>query len=570
MIKLEHVMAPAIRGVNNIIKKIYFSNYSLVTQIIIINLLTAVLGFLFLFLFNYLLLSSSENIDNQISRISNDLNQTTNYLKNNAIIRVPQFNEEYCENLNDQSDNECGDIILSNPQLDPTSTQRYLLDNYLNDQNTVKVYDDSWIKFADTGDIYISSDVIEVDIEEPTKKGSLYDEYKYNYLKYYNFLQESFSKSKIYSKIKKYKGDIFLVKETIKEQSNLSYIYLNENNSAIIINSKPIIKDNNIYGVVLVSGPLIRENNDTGLISFNLINLFIIIICIMFFLSILFSQSIVSPITTLSKIVRLTRDKSSKLDKKIIYPKRKDEIGILSDDIQSMLEDLKKRIDEIEGFAADVSHELKNPIASLKSSNELLLDNKISAEKKLLLKKNMKKDIERMNTLINDISVYTLTQVEIDDALFYNFNFSDFLNDLLKSYQSNTKKIKINFEYDKKETYIYANKDQFARVFINLIDNSISYSPVESEILIKMQNLKDAVSILIADQGPGIEENLWIKVFDRFYTDRKSDQDKKHSGLGLSISKKIIESFSGSLQLTNFKSKKYFGACFEINLPLKD
>tara|TARA_Y100001960_G_scaffold303467_1_gene355571 strand:+ start:1547 stop:3217 length:1671 start_codon:yes stop_codon:yes gene_type:complete len=556
--------------VNNIIKKIYFSNYSLVTQIIIINLLTAVLGFLFLFLFNYLLLSSSENIDNQISRISNDLNQTTNYLKNNAIIRVPQFNEEYCENLNDQSDNECGDIILSNPQLDPTSTQRYLLDNYLNDQNTVKVYDDSWIKFADTGDIYISSDVIEVDIEEPTKKGSLYDEYKYNYLKYYNFLQESFSKSKIYSKIKKYKGDIFLVKETIKEQSNLSYIYLNDNNSAIIINSKPIIKDNNIYGVVLVSGPLIRENNDTGLISFNLINLFIIIICIMFFLSILFSQSIVSPITTLSKIVRLTRDKSSKLDKKIIYPKRKDEIGILSDDIQSMLEDLKKRIDEIEGFAADVSHELKNPIASLKSSNELLLDNKISAEKKLLLKQNMKKDIERMNTLINDISVYTLTQVEIDDALFYNFNFSDFLNDLLKSYQSNTKKIKINFEYDKKETYIYANKDQFARVFINLIDNSISYSPMESEILIKMKNLKDAVSIIIVDQGPGIEENLWIKVFDRFYTDRKSDQDKKHSGLGLSISKKIIESFSGSLQLTNFKSKKYFGACFEINLPLKD
>ena len=235
-----------------------------------------------------------------------------------------------------------------------------------------------------------------------------------------------------------------------------------------------------------------------------------------------------------------------------------------------MLEDLKKRIDEIEGFAADVSHELKNPIASLKSSNELLLDNKISAEKKLLLKKNMKKDIERMNTLINDISVYTLTQVEIDDALFYNFNFSDFLNDLLKSYQSNTKKIKINFEYDKKETYIYANKDQFARVFINLIDNSISYSPVESEILIKMKNLKDAVSIIIVDQGPGIEENLWIKVFDRFYTDRKSDQDKKHSGLGLSISKKIIESFSGSLQLTYFKSKKYFGACFEINLPLKD
>ena len=114
---------------------------------------------------------------------------------------------------------------------------------------------------------------------------------------------------------------------------------------------------------------------------------------------------------------------------------------------------------------------------------------------------------------------------------------------------------------------IYANKDKLAQVFSNLIDNSLSYSPQNSEILIE-QNIEDKnVIISIFDQGPGIDTSLKSKIFERFYTDREVNQDK-HSGLGLAIAKKIIESFSGSLKLNNFKSEKYFGACFIIILPL--
>ena len=312
-----------------------------------------------------------------------------------------------------------------------------------------------------------------------------------------------------------------------------------------------------------------NENNEIGLISFNLINLFLIIIFVMFFLSILFSQSIVSPIKTLSKIVRSERDKSNKNINEFVYPKRHDEIGILSDDIRSMSKDLKKRIYEIETFAADVSHELKNPLASLKSSNELLGNNKISDEKKLLLLKNMQNDIERMNSLITDISSYTLTQVEIDEELFYNFDLVDFFTEFLQSYSSNLKDIKINFEFEKKPSMIYGNKDKLAQVFVNIIDNSLSHSPPKSDILIQQKIIKKNVVIFVFDQGPGISNDLSSKIFERFYTDRSSEKNK-HSGLGLSIAKKIIESFSGSIKLTNLKSQKYFGACFEINLPLKE
>ena len=216
-----------------------------------------------------------------------------------------------------------------------------------------------------------------------------------------------------------------------------------------------------------------------------------------------------------------------------------------------------------------MSHELKNPLASLKTSNELLINNRINEKKKILLIKNMQKDIERMNTLITDISSYTLTQVEIDEDLFYEFDLIDFLNNFLKSYETNYKNIMIDFEHESKPAIIFANKEKLAQVFFNLIDNSLSFSPINSKILIKLKILKDEIIIYICDQGPGITEDLSIKIFDRFYTDRESDPSEEHSGLGLSIAKNIIESCSGSLKLNKIRLRDYEGACFEINLPLK-
>lgn len=585
-------MVLAIRGVSSN-NNISLSNYSLTTQIIIINLFTSIIGLIFLFLFNYILLSNNESLDNQIANIKNDLYQVRDYLSEKSVIRIPQFKVESCLRSKDhqiviapkclENNRQTYEFSeTSDLQLDPTSTQKYILDNYLNKTNSIKVYDDTWIKFADTEDIYVSSDIIEVDIgtdiEEYSNNLNLYIQYKNHYLRYFNYFQEYFNRTKIQkgiskysdnSRITKYKGDILLVKETIIKQSNLSYVFEDDSNNIIIVHSSPIKKDDSIYGVVLVSGILNKENNEVGLISFNLINLFIIIICIMFFLSILFSQSIVSPIKTLSKIVRIERDKSKKNKNKLFYPQRLDEIGILSNDIHSMSKDLKNRINEIEDFTADVSHELKNPLASLKSSNELLINNKITAEKKSLILKNMQKDIERMNTLITDISRYTLTGIELESELFYRFDIVDFLEEFLKSYPSNSKDIKIKFEFENKPSMIYASKDKLAQVFINLIDNSFSYSPRNSEILIHQKNLNKDVIILISDQGQGMTQDLKNKIFERFYTDRTSNKDQ-HTGLGLSIAKKIIESFSGSIKLINVNSQKYLGACFEINLPLKD
>ena len=138
-----------------------------------------------------------------------------------------------------------------------------------------------------------------------------------------------------------------------------------------------------------------------------------------------------------------------------------------------------------------------------------------------------------------------------------------------KSYSSNSKNIRIIFEYEKGPLYIYANQNKLGQVFNNLIDNSLSYSPKNSEILIKLKPKDKKAVIFICDQGIGIERNLREKIFERFYTDRIDNKDK-HSGLGLSIAKKIVENFEGKLELSDVNFKQYYGACFKIDLPLKE
>ena len=149
------------------------------------------------------------------------------------------------------------------------------MDNYLNKTNSVKIYDDTWAKFVDTEKVYFSEDVVEVDVEkdilESSNNSGFYIKYKDNYLKFFNYLQKYFDRSKIDLEINEYRQDIILVKETIKSQKKLSYLYEDESKNIIMVNSSPIVKDNNIYGVVIISDILTKPSKETGLVSFNLL-----------------------------------------------------------------------------------------------------------------------------------------------------------------------------------------------------------------------------------------------------------------------------------------------------------
>ena len=559
---------------NSFFKKLSLSNYSLTSQILIINFLTAIIGLFFFIIINFFLISTDTNERFKIQSKQNNkiINQIANYLEESAILRVRLFNETCEENISKDSDyeiknniQECENIILSEPQLEPTITQKYVIQNYLDENFIVKIYDESWIVYVDTEEMYLSSYVIELDIENFPENRNFFNVYKNLYLNLFQKIYDFFIKIKLQSFFIDFRGDVFVVQETIKKQLSSSNIYLDSENNITQIISKPIVKNSSVYGVVLIKSILNQEANNISIISFNLINLYFVIILIMFLSSLFFSRSLISPIKLLSRITRFEREKSNKKNN-LEYPRRKDEIGILGKDISSMSDDLKKRINEIESFASDVSHELKNPLSSLKSSSELLIQNKITEDNKNLLIKNMAKDIERMNILISDISNYTLTQVEIDEEIFEKFDVIVFVEDFIKSLPHNN--IKIDFKSNNAPAYIVANKNKLAQVFYNIIHNSFSYSPSKSKILINTIIQDENIIFHIVDQGIGVPLDFKEKIFDRFYTDRLKDKDK-HTGLGLSISRKIIESFKGSINLIENHYEIYQGACFEIKLPLK-
>ena len=559
---------------NSFFKKLSLSNYSLTSQILIINFLTAIIGLFFFIIINFFLISTDTNERFKIQSKQNNkiINQIANYLEESAILRVRLFNETCEENISKDSDyeiknniQECENIILSEPQLEPTITQKYVIQNYLDENFIVKIYDESWIVYVDTEEMYLSSYVIELDIENFPENRNFFNVYKNLYLNLFQKIHDFFIKIKLQSFFIDFRGDVFVVQETIKKQLSSSNIYLDSENNITQIISKPIVKNSSVYGVVLIKSILNQEANNISIISFNLINLYFVIILIMFLSSLFFSRSLISPIKLLSRITRFEREKSNKKNN-LEYPKRKDEIGILGKDISSMSDDLKKRINEIESFASDVSHELKNPLSSLKSSSELLIQNNISEGSKNLLIRNMTKDIERMNILISDISNYTLTQVEIDEEIFEKFDVIVFVEDFIKSLPHNN--IKIDFKSNNAPAYIVANKNKLAQVFYNIIHNSFSYSPSKSKILINTIMQDENIIFHIVDQGIGVPLDFKEKIFDRFYTDRLKDKDK-HTGLGLSISRKIIESFKGSINLIENHYEIYQGACFEIKLPLK-
>jgi len=284
-------------------------------------------------------------------------------------------------------------------------------------------------------------------------------------------------------------------------------------------------------------------------------------------LSFIFSRGLISPIKKLSNLTILERDKVT--NEKIQYPKRGDEIGILSNEIQDMSFDLKSQISQLEKFAADVSHELKNPLTSLHSTSELLLSDKVSDDNKKTLINNMNKDIKRMNHLITDISNFTRIKAEVELEKNEYLDLNSFLNEVSNYFKGNYKNIEIIVEAKITDATVLVNKSKLLQVFINIIENSISIARINTKILIQISSHENHnIQVKIYDQGKGISSADSEKIFNRFYSDRE-DNNRSHTGLGLSIAREIIQSFKGSLKLTKSDKNDYTGACFALILPIR-
>ena len=567
LIKFAQGMDQVIHGVNNY-NKLALYNLPLSIQILVINFFITLVGFVFLIFFNYYLIKNDDTLEKKKINANLNLKSIQSFLEKNSIIRVPLFDDNCTgENIETCKNNN---FELSEPALEPKITQEYILNNYLNSGYNIIIYNDDWIRLVDTQDLYDLSIVQEMDLKEEnliSNNSNIFDNFSQKYLSFFSNLYDYLIRRELYKLTNKEKAEIFYVKESIKDQVTREYIIQDEEKSIYKYLTSPIINNNKVYGVIILNYPITNQASDLGFISLNILISFIFFILIMIFLSLIFSQSLVSPIKKLSRLTILERERVNR--NQIIYPERKDEIGVLSKEIKNMSQGLKAQIIQLEKFSADVSHELKNPLTSLQSAIELIDKNNISTKNKKLLIQNIQNDLKRMNQLITDISKFTRLKAEIELEKNQYICLNIFLDEIPIIFSNNMDEVELIIEKNNENFDVVANKDKLMQVFINLIENSISLSSKKSKILIKLNKIdNNEVEIKVYDQGRGIDLKDSEKIFERFYSDRQ-ENIKNHSGLGLSIAREIIIHMDGQLVLGKSDKSEYSGACFLIILPIK-
>ena len=567
-------MAPAIVGVSNHKKqKFKVSNFSLTFQIILINLLVILISFLLFGLYNFYSISKDLNIENKTNEISKLSNRLVRSIENNAI-KFPLYSEFYTTYTKEGNIiNVTKDEILvqkNKEELEPYSTS-IIVEGYINKDSEIKVYDSKLNLISESKDFY-KVKIIESEIDESKKDNEIEIN---SYLEFVELSEIFVNFWHLYNKNRFREilipsfNETVKITEVIKDQETKNLYYTDENNSIFIKIISPLIKNNDIYGVVVVTSPLSNVDNIIGNLSSNLFNNLIVTIFIVILLSIFFARSIAQPIKKLSEITNKYKENKNISNFNQQFPERDDEIGQLSVNLKDMYKKLFSRIEELEKFAADVSHELKNPLTSIIHANEILNKDIVKNQGEAQFNTIIEKQTSKMIKLISDISNYTRQKVEMDKLPNEEIDIKKLLSDIIFDYKDRKKSIKLLLEMENNSYVTNGNYENLARAFTSLIDNAISFSPKNESILIKFEQQKDYGLIYVIDQGPGVKYEYRDKIFNRFYTDRK-DEVNMHSGLGLDIAKSIIESYNGSVYLIDKTIKGYKGACFVVKLPIKE
>jgi two-component system sensor histidine kinase ChvG len=286
-------------------------------------------------------------------------------------------------------------------------------------------------------------------------------------------------------------------------------------------------------------------------------------------LSLFLARTIVRPLRRLALAahrVRLGRAREVNVPR---LPSRSDEIGLLARAVSDMSQSLRQRIDNIEAFAADVTHELKNPLASLRSA----LDAMEQVEQPELRKQLLdvcRDDVRRLDRLIGDISEAARTDAELARATFERVDLGPLIEQLVSARENprDGSKTEIAFARPRRDSAVVMGRPEgLARAIDNLIDNAVSFSPTGGLVEIAAFRVDDEVRIRIDDEGPGVPNDAREAIFNRFHSIRPEREDfGRHSGLGLAIARAIVEGHDGEIEVQD-RDDAPSGARFTINLP---
>jgi len=310
------------------------------------------------------------------------------------------------------------------------------------------------------------------------------------------------------------------------------------------------------------------------------LRLFLVGIMVSVGLSLVLASTIANPLADLSAAAELGRDKNARKmsPTKVRIPDltgRPDEIGRLSGALREMVQALHERIEGNEQFAADVAHEIKNPLASLRSAVGTLRITKRDDHREKMLEV-IEHDVRRLDRLVSDISNASRLDTELvkeQEEAFDMIKMLSNINEFLGK-EAESKEIDFIADLPNSAIQVMGLEGRLAQVFVNLITNAISFCESGDAIRVWARKRENRVLIVVEDTGPGIPNEALQKVFQRFYSERPEQQFGNNSGLGLAISKQIVEAHGGVIWAENIRpteadmTSEPLGARFVVGLPV--
>ena len=347
----------------------------------------------------------------------------------------------------------------------------------------------------------------------------------------FTFTQEEFNKFKLTT-----------IKNVMQNGKNIGYLAITENANDI----KAAINERKTF--------IIRTAIAVGIV-------------ILIF-SFVLNRYFLKPIKNLVSYTKTIKNKSPKTTNIDTLKLRNDELGLLSNSLDDMTFELQKRITHAENFSTDLVHEIRNPLASLKSASEILNDtNDLNQRIKLI--DILSHDVQRIERLITDYSQILKDEVALSKEKIKKIDIEPIIKSVVDDFNNIYKLkrgIKISYENDKKNKYfINGIENRIEQIVANLLDNAVSFSEDDKAIVVRVSKSDDnKVTINILDEGDGFKENDTNKIFKRFYSNRP-DKFGQHSGLGLNIVKNLVDLHNARIKASNRIDQK--GASMEIIFP---
>lgn len=342
----------------------------------------------------------------------------------------------------------------------------------------------------------------------------------------------------------------------------------------------PISRETQVIGVLVLTTISGEINDIVRAEREQVLQMFVVAILVSIGLSLVLASTIANPLRDLAMAAEFGKAKNARKmsPSRVRIPDmtgRPDEIGRLSGALRGMIAALYDRIDANEQFAADVAHEIKNPLSSLRSAVDTMRVARNDVQRERLLQV-IEHDVRRLDRLVSDISNASRLDSELVKEEMEAFDLVNLLDNLISfnRIEAEDKGVELISDMPPEPIILRGLEARLAQVFVNLLTNAISFCEDGDAVRIWTRRRENRVLIVVEDTGPGIPEQALAKIFSRFYSERPASDFGNHSGLGLAISRQIVEAHGGVIWAENIRpteadvTSEPLGARFVVGLPV--